>query len=683
MARKHAEALSSGAAVGESKSTGRKLSETDSNLINTIKLELEVKQLKERLNATEKDLLDQRGREHWCHVCLDERAKDKEKKTRLVEYCSVAIQSNLEDTKDVNEKEVQTNVSSKADTSPRISPFARSTPSPTLPALPPVLHPALLAQPCVPLDYISKSELETIVREQNEQFESWKTAERLKFNNEIEKVRQSLTEAIKELENRDRLTTTASVPQQPCVEIVSSGDDEHIWRKRYRELEEMYENSQRQVRETVHTIESAYEEKFRRIEQMMALQSKEATQALTQDSENVAVASSKMSSDNFLLQVPVPKIDFKVSYPTTQTKAKDEFEMNDIVSHEDIASNDDQSESDEEIRALEATKTKIFEQTIAAPPVVNLKDNVSEKPLISPKRQILNTFKTRLKQLGIDSKTKAISKEDLNAATESLAKRRDVNKKRNRGFFITRNQLLTKVDEIAKTRMGVAPKVRTFHKSNDQPVIKKQEKQPQPIPKLRSTFNISEKHPVIDLLPSKLKLAVESPIKPDQSSPASNLFKIKSVSSRHSVPDVKLISDDVITVQADINPIAEALSRSPVISDTIPHHMSEYDQHLERLLDTPTKRPSTPPDVITVAGRSDRPVMENDSDLSDILEIVPQQPKPIPKKRVLFNLERDSGEEVRKTEPSQIGPTLSSTVIRVSRVEEDSDWNISSFDEEK
>lgn len=111
MARKHLEKM-----VG---SAGRKHSETDSNLINTIKLELEVKQLKERLNAAEKDLMDQRSRDHRCHECSDERMKDRERKSKPVEGRSVGIQSNLEDAKDVNEKEVQTSIRSKSETPPR------------------------------------------------------------------------------------------------------------------------------------------------------------------------------------------------------------------------------------------------------------------------------------------------------------------------------------------------------------------------------------------------------------------------------------------------------------------------------------------------------------------------------------------------------------------------------------
>lgn len=543
-------------------------------------------------------------------------------------------------------------------------------------------------QPRVPLDYISKSELESIVREQNDQFENWKQAERLKFNSEIEKVRQNLTDAIRELEKRDRMVAAA-----PVINVTAerNDDNENIWKKRYRELEQMYENSQRQVRETVETIESAYEEKFRRIEQMVERQ-KEATANEVKPDQTKRVI-----NDSSLLQIPVPIIDLKSSLPPALSRTTFEYKVNEVEAQQDSTPDEtDQSESDEEIRALEAAKAKLLSRSnVSAPTMEESKEkpivSILEKPLVSPKKLILNTFKTRLKQLGIDTKTKAISKEDFNAATETLAERRDVSKRQNRGFFITRNQLMTKVDQVARSRLGEAPKPRTLRsKTVDQPIVRKRETPSQPVPKLRSTFQVSENNPVIDILPSKLKLGNEDrPTVPKPRETTSNLFKTRTGSSLLVAPEIKLTSDDVITVHAEINPLAETLSRSPVPSArTSPRpSVSDHDRHVERLLDTPIKRLSTSPDVITV--ESSRRAIENDSDLSDILEAVPLQPKPIPKKRVLFNLDRDNaGGAVQMAESTlnvtkEIGPKLSSTVIQVSKAEEDSDWNISSFDDEK
>lgn len=543
-------------------------------------------------------------------------------------------------------------------------------------------------QPRVPLDYISKSELESIVREQNDQFENWKQAERLKFNSEIEKVRQNLTDAIRELEKRDRMVAAA-----PVINVTAerNEENENIWKKRYRELEQMYENSQRQVRETVETIESAYEEKFRRIEQMVERQKETTANEAKQDQTK------RVINDSSLLQIPVPIIDLKSSLPPALSRTTFEYKVNEVEAQQNSTPDEtDQSESDEEIRALEAAKAKLLSRSnVSAPAMEESKEKpiVSslEKPLLSPKKLILNTFKTRLKQLGIDTKTKAISKEDLNAATETLAERRDASKRQNRGFFITRNQLMTKVDQLARSRLGEAPKPRTLRsKTVDQPIVRKRETPSQPVPKLRSTLQVSGNNPVIDILPSKLKLVNEDrPAVPKPRETTSNLFKTRTGSSLLVAPEIKLTSDDVITVHAEINPLAETLSRSPVPSArTSPRpSVSDHDRHVERLLDTPIKRLSTSPDVITV--ESSRRAIENDSDLSDILEAVPLQPKPIPKKRVLFNLDRDNaGGAVEKAESTlnvtkEIGPKLSSTVIQVSKAEEDSDWNISSFDDEK
>ena len=51
---------------------------------------------------------------------------------------------------------------------------------------------------------------------------------------------------------------------------------------------------------------------------------------------------------------------------------------------------------------------------------------------MSPKKQIMQIFKTRLKTLGIDSKTKLLPNQEMNNANDSLARRRDTNKKVNK-----------------------------------------------------------------------------------------------------------------------------------------------------------------------------------------------------------------------------------------------------------
>ncbi|XP_039433792.1 cilium assembly protein DZIP1L [Culex pipiens pallens] len=590
---------------------GRKLSETDSNLINTIKLELEVKQLKERLNVAEKDLMDQRSRDHRCHSCEKDRPKEREQpeqsKQVPIEVKSIAIQSNLEDFKDVNEKEVQTSIRSKTpETPPRLSPIQRLTPSP------------------VPLDYISKSDLEAIVREQKEQFEAWKTLEREKFNGEIEQVRRNLTAAIHELEKRP-----APIPEQRHVH---DEEDDRIWKQRYHELERMYENSQRQVRETVQNVEAVYEDKFKQLERRM--ERKEAA-------------------------VETRREESKVLLPPPEQEQQVESEIDEAIEEHGSASEEPaQTESDDEIRALEAAKAR-FLAKIAVEPPPEVSHEVPQKPerkLISPKKQIMNTFKTRLKSLGIDPKAKSLPKDDLNTVAEAMAERRDVNRKKNRGFFITRNQLLAKVDQIAKGKIGESSK--QLSKSEDLPVIKKKESAPQPVPKFRSSLQTPSE--ILPDRPNALKTTTSN----------ANLFKIKSVgpnSNFLSVPEVKHANsnDEILTVQAEINALPPSLRTSPRAS------FSEYERHLERLLDTPIKQVGTPPDLITVEGRKEA----DQSDSSDL-----NAAKPVPRKRVLFNLDKQGS---GTTDAVPIGPTLSSTVIHVSKADEESDWNISSFEDEK
>ncbi|XP_055550633.1 cilium assembly protein DZIP1L [Wyeomyia smithii] len=644
----------------------RKLSETDSNLINTIKLELEVKQLKERLNIAERGLLDQRNCEHQCHGCSAlPRKKDEaqhQKAEAVPEYHTVAIQTNLDDRKDVNEKEVQTG----RPKSPR-SPPSSSRNSP-------------LPERSRPLDVISKADLETILREQREQFECWKTAERQKLAHEIDQMRQSMTEAIRELERDkpDRLAVPMAITEQQ--RRASFNDEVTVWKDRYHEMEKMYRDSQRQVSETVQNIESAYARRFKQFEEMM--QKHEAAVKLTKDEMLPKIM---VVEDKAQATVEDERLTPPLEPSVLVVEAHEDKEESDVDEVRELGSLSDEtkdSESDEELKLLEEAKAKYLTKE-KEKLIVQQKESPKqqEKALISPKKQIINTFKSRLKGLGIDSRTKLLPTEDLRSAAIILAERRDANKKKNRSFFITRNQLSTKVDQIAKSKI-IGPQ----QKHDDVPVIKKRET-PHPttqaITKTRSPLSKTGRKSSVDILPSKIKIPANDFLAPP--APNTNLFKAKFIpvttSSAPSIdqPQVQLTSDDLITVQAEINQIPspalrETNSPKPTARSSVPRpSASEYDQHLQRLLETPIKRVTNPPPDHKQAAQLEG------SDLSDFLETSPQLPKPIPKKRVIFNLEgREQGL------PSPVaGPAMSSTVIKVSRAEEESDWNISSFEDEK
>ncbi|XP_058825721.1 cilium assembly protein DZIP1L-like [Topomyia yanbarensis] len=659
VARKHVELGTS--TTNELKSgTNRKLSETDTHLINTIKLELEVKQLKERLNAAEKDLMDQRSREYHCHGCSREvRTGDRDQNDHCrsnIDHHNVGIQTNLEDTKDVNEQEVQT---SKSEISPCVS--TRASPSPTRHQLP-------------PLDYISKTDLEAIVREQKEQFESWKALEREKFNQEIENVRQNMTDALRELEQRDRINATVASHNHSMLPVEQNPALDSIWKERYHELERMYQNSQKQVRETVENVELVYEDKIKQFERMMeqrALAVKKAdasTNTLEQRSIELNVVEKDeepLSSAILSEQTIIPK-----------TEAEEALCIDEAIESNISSEETEEIESDEEIRTLETARRELLAREDASPTEKNLeKCNKLEKPPISPKKIIMSTFKSRLKGLGIDSKTRLLPKEDLNLASVVLAERRDANKKKNRNFFIMRNQLVAKVDQLARSKMGETIKQTSNLSTGNQPIESgKRESIALPVRpniKSRSPLPSSTRKPSIEILPSKLKLTTADRLTVSSGSTA-NPFKVKPVltsSSLVTVPEIKLTNDDVITVQAEINPIPDILPSSPVplLRST---RKPEYERHLERLLETPVKRVRTPPEsIITQEHKHER----DDSDLSILLDAVPLQTKPpVPKKRVLFNLESKASNDTNLA----TGPSL-------SKAEDESDWNISSFEDEK
>ncbi|XP_055606752.1 cilium assembly protein DZIP1L [Uranotaenia lowii] len=663
----------------------RKLSETDANLINTIKLELEVKQLKERLNAAEKDLMEQRNRDHRCHQCYNgQNIQPKSKKPPIEEviFHSIAIQSNLEDVKDINEKEVQT--SAKPETPPpnRLSPIpVRLTPSPNRRKRSP-----LLSSPSPQPDLVSKDEVEAIVREQ---FESWKAIERDKFNREIEQVRQNLAATIQELEKRES-SAEAVVPPVAQAPVVTDRESENIWKLRYHELEQMYENSQRQVKETVESIESVYEEKFKQFERKLAQQEAVAKRERDQTAQAVERILIENKTSQNVGHSTTKNVEPIRKTPIVQIQPDhDDSDEGSHVESQRESSPSEHSESDDEIRALEKTKAKylVTEAKDKLPKVEKLPiSEVSiEKPVILPKQQILNTFKSRLKSLGIDSKTKSLPKEEFNAAAEALAGRRDANRKKNRNFFLTRNQILAKVDRIAKTKMGESVKNKPDQKrtTENAPIIKSKDSAAlQPVPKLRTTFQVTEQKSPIEILPSKTKISTAP--KPRQTT--TNIFKTKSAAS---FQELRETNDDIITVQAEINPKAEILERSA----NVPRKASpqptrtDYENHLDRLLETPVKRITPPPDIIEVATSDDQ--KRNDSDLSDILDTVPLKPKPIPKKRVLFDLDRGAGSNAdqlgnKSSAIKEVTPILSTpTEAHSLRADEESDWNISSFDEDK
>ncbi|XP_052868839.1 cilium assembly protein DZIP1L [Anopheles cruzii] len=636
-------------------------SDTDKSLINTIKLELEVKQLKERLNAAEKDLHGHRSAKgHRCRVCSDESRtvtpQQQENAPRQHKILhSIGIQSNLTDDKDCNEKEVQTQTDRHSNRN--LSPSS----------------PVELLQKELPNEQtISKADLQSFLEEQKQLYEFWKTNERQNIHQEIEAVKKNLVDAIQTIERSER---TTPLPMA----------DESVWKDRYQELEKMYEGSQKQARETMVTFEEAYTQKMEQLEKLL-LKTHEADEGKDVPLNRTKNVTRNQGQSAPLKLITLPEITIEGAVAPPGLENLDNIEKD----KQSFSSETESTESDTEVVPIERSKdlriTKHPNDSVDVAhqePQNALPQSYPAKTLLlSPKKQILHQFRSRLKAIGIDPRAKQLTVDGFNVAGEALAQQRDVQKKKHKHFFITRNQLLSKVEQMARVKVG----------ENSTPVANAPplKGQPNVIPKASKPTTRLRSSPTVELLPLKQSLQI-SETSANLSTDMS-MFRTKS-SITTSVPTarplIKLAGDDVITVHAELTPVT--VSRPAPHSPVPPKRssISTSDQHVERLLDTPIKMLNTL--ALTATNRHDT-VEKQTSDISEILETVPFQPKPIPKKRVLFNLDRVDGTAAVGSSISKEPPAkpksdhliaLSEVPQHRARVDDDSDWNISSFDDDK
>ncbi|XP_050068712.1 cilium assembly protein DZIP1L [Anopheles maculipalpis] len=651
----------------------RKPSTTDTNLINTIKLELEVKQLKERLNAAEKDLQNHRTKHHRCRVCSEDSSSAMEKPPTKVLH-SIGIQSNLTDDKDLNDKEAQTQtnmlITLESDPLHDSKPPERMPPS---------------------ADLISKSDLQTFLEEQKELFEIWKAGERKIFNQELAIVKQDLVDVIQSMEKSERNTPI------PVTE-------ESVWKDRYQELEKMYEKSQKQAQQTIASFEGVYAQKMEEMEKLLL-----DSRALEHDTDQ-----HHTRGTHFNHSVPHhPTILKVVTLPTVAIEGESVAERTMEVVENDHSSNVNSSESEQvesgkEIRPTVQQVTKLTQHTprvvVATPESDTTKVSIpislsSQKALlISPKKQILSQFRARLKAIGVDPRSKQLFGEHLNAAYKALADRREVQKQKYNHFFVTRNQLLSKVDQLARGKVEETPqtKVTVSKMAVDQPILVRKGMHPStskvPLNQPRRKLSSS----ALELLPSKQKLLL-----PDMGTVQSTDSNVSSKGKISFVPGaqagslykptIKIIDDDIITVHADVLHFPGQEETIVVPNQSKRASISSYDQQVERLLHTPIKtiHPaiSTTKKLGSVLDKENPP-----DDISGFVESVStMQTKPVPKKRVLFNL--DSADNVQSA--GAISPSIQQQTAeeylrsqqsyqsQKAKVDDESDWNISSFDEDK
>lgn len=406
----------------------------DSNLIQTIKLELEIKQLKERLNIAEKELVDQKQSITECVKCKNETPK---------KVCEIGIQSNIVEAKEIDVKDTY------------------------------------------------EHELKEILNLQQQQLQEWKKEEERKYNLEINELRSKLDDTI-EILKKEKENAVPQVQRvvDKCLDTSSllgtgendqrTKEEENLWKTRCKEMEQMYQQNQKKTTQTLENLEKIYNEKMRKFEMSLKKAIPEPSQPVIQpkksmfpDKTNEPSSESEEMEDqgssnvqNFdnssdseddekvlpkKIEVPViveprprTKVDVqKVSlsqkqfHPKKLKKIKEKSPKNDEETSKKV-------QKDFEKIKEPNLKLKIPENLIGKPKVKSNEsppEKIARKAFESPAEEkvkeptkasrmdAVKLFKSRLKSFGIDPKDQLMNKSKYNKVNEDLAVNREETKK--------------------------------------------------------------------------------------------------------------------------------------------------------------------------------------------------------------------------------------------------------------
>ena len=381
----------------------------DSNLINTIKLELEIKQLKEKLNSTEKDLMESKEKavSAACEKCLQNAQR---------KFQNVAVQSNFE------EKEK---------------------------------------------DDIEKDAIYELLNNQMKHFEEWKSNEETRYRLEISDLRAKLDETIetlKQVATQKEVRGPSPAPRmmkiaEKCVGTSKSVDslpepksDETVWKERYEELEKMYEEHQQRMVSTVTSIEQVYNEKMSNIEQTVKQLKDERVKINEKPVERIEKPETPLS----------PKVikQIHVHQPTTSSESNSEDE----IQAKPMITNFVKPQIKSELKPAELKlpeKSKTILQTFSSQKFLtrNKKEKLKKldppMPYVSPREQAVMLFEKQLKDYSIDPQSTRLSKSEFNRVHSAMVNTREENKKKNKSFYLTRKKLQSSVDKIFQQKSNL------------------------------------------------------------------------------------------------------------------------------------------------------------------------------------------------------------------------------------
>lgn len=218
------------------------------SVIDTNQLEIEIKQLKERLNVAEKALNEQRDKGLKCDCC-DNKSKDVQ---------SIGIQSNLEEAKDKDESEEKVDQAE-----------------------------------------LNKNELTDLLNSQMVMFEEWKNSERKIYTDEISGLKKKLEETIEEFKSNSKVVLEKCVeanlivsprPDEIQVEMeLKREQEENLWKKRFSELEKMYENNQQKMNSTIKGLDDKYKDNMMKIEETVRKESLQRTERFEEEIRRISI----------------------------------------------------------------------------------------------------------------------------------------------------------------------------------------------------------------------------------------------------------------------------------------------------------------------------------------------------------------------------------------------------------
>ncbi|KAL7035406.1 hypothetical protein ACKWTF_008350 [Chironomus riparius] len=418
----------------------------DLDLINAIKLELEVKQLKEKLNLTEKELMDSKNVS--CEKCL-------ENEKRI--FKNIGIQSNSEEKeKDDLEKE---------NTSEKFRDYSEN--------------------------------IRQMMADQMKQFQEYKEYDDKRHKEEISELKAMLDKAMETLKQneikraeqqqsqplpapRSIVSLQQSEAQKPKV-VQPQPENENLWKTRFKELEKMYELNQLQMTQSMKDIEKAYAEKLNKLEiSMKQLKdennkgNKVTVQPVSKIVEKEVVprvvirksVETSSSSDDEIVDAPKP---IKLVRPAIDILPKNIPQLPPKLS----------TYSDQKFSIREKTKNKTFSAQKWFKKRSHKSQQHPKEVTVKDRHKAEKMMNERLKEFNIEQK------EQLNAnkADEievELANRREIQKKTYPHFFITRKKIKQRVEELFKSRI-----------ENDESITVKED----PVnekPKKKVLFNLDE-----------------------------------------------------------------------------------------------------------------------------------------------------------------------------------------------